>query len=93
VTAPVAPVHEGPSAVSKHDFEVARLPPRPASATYTSPWCDTATCRGLSRPLAIVLTRTPLWALAGAAATAQASAAASGTSTRIFALLLGVGRP
>ena len=57
VIAPLAPVHAGPSALSKHEFDVGA--PVPDSATHTSPSFATATWRGLSRPPAIALTLTP----------------------------------
>ena len=46
VTAPVAPMHAGPSPPTKHG----PLPPRPASATNRSPRDPNARCRGLSSP-------------------------------------------
>ena len=48
VTAPVAPMHAGPSPPMKHG----PLPPRPDSATNRSPRDPNARWRGLSSPVA-----------------------------------------
>ncbi len=52
-TAPVAPTHAGPSALSKQD---AVPPPLPASATYRSPLRSRSRWRGLCRPVASTVT-------------------------------------
>jgi hypothetical protein len=73
VTAPVAPMHAGPSPPMKHG----PLPPRPASATNRSPREPNARCRGLSSPDATTSTR-PLVALAdGASAITRSKAIGS----------------
>src|SRR5215207_11426200 len=66
VTAPVAPMHAGPSPPMKHG----PLPPRPDSATNRSPRDPKARCRGLSSPVA---TTSTLVVAAAAGATPSAS--------------------
>src|SRR4030095_14356992 len=68
VTAPVAPMHAGPSPPKKHG----PLPPRPDSATTNPPRAPNARCRGLSSPDATTSTLVVLVVAAAAGATPSA---------------------
>ena len=78
VTAPVAPMHAGPSPPTKHG----PVPPRPASATNRSPRDPNARCRGLSSPDATMSTLV-VAAAAGAIPSARSNTMARTRNARI----------